>query len=212
MDEATRRDRKLLLKCSSRNGASNAAAALITNGGVPLMTDPNAIKHNHRFQDLTGQRFGRLLVLEYFDIQSTKPRWKCQCDCGEIVFVISQNLKRGAQVSCGCKRSDNGKERATHRMCQTAEYYAWIHAKSRCFNPKDRDFENYGARGIIMCKEWDESFEAFYAYVGPIPNHSYSLDRIDNDGNYEPGNVRWATKWEQKNNRRPRRWKVKPKV
>lgn len=89
-----------------------------------------------------------------------------------------------------------------HGMSNTPEFHAWVNAKRRCHNPRSQMYPHYGARGIEMCQEWRDSFEAFYQYVGPRPTNWHSLERIDNDGNYEPGNVRWATKSEQSINQR----------
>jgi hypothetical protein len=91
-----------------------------------------------------------------------------------------------------------------HGMWQAPEYRIWSSAKQRCFNPASQNFQHYGGRGITMCPEWDASFEAFYAHIGPRPSELYSLDRIDVDGHYEPGNVRWATAAEQRANQRTR--------
>jgi hypothetical protein len=87
-------------------------------------------------------------------------------------------------------------------MAYTPEYRSWLGAKKRCFNPNDKGFKNYGGRGIAMCQTWAKSFEEFYRYMGTKPSPTHSLDRINNDGNYEPGNCRWATAWEQSFNQR----------
>lgn len=91
-----------------------------------------------------------------------------------------------------------------HGMYKTPEYRAWMAAKVRCFNPNSQNFYLYGGRGISMCPEWDASFMAFYEHIGPRPSGEHSLDRIDTNGHYEPGNVRWATRSEQQKNKRPR--------
>lgn len=185
-------------------------------------------KRNWRFKDLSGQRFGKLTLGEGPYLESSKKvTWKCRCDCGNECNAIGNNIVRGKQISCGCHKSEISRKRLTkHGMAsrvnskgeQTApparEYMAWQHAKNRCHNPNDRDYDNYGGRGVMMCDEWRDSFEAFYAHIGSQPKgpDRFSIDRINNERGYEPGNVRWATAKEQANNRRHRRWKVKPKI
>jgi hypothetical protein len=109
--------------------------------------------------------------------------------------------------SCGCLKRDLCAERISkiatkHGLIHSAEYGAWVAAKGRCLNPKNRAFKNYGGRGISIAPEWVDDFAAFYSYLGPKPSPAHSLDRINNDRGYEPGNVRWATRVEQNRNRR----------
>jgi hypothetical protein len=167
-----------------------------------------------RLVDLTGRRFGRLTVLGRVPGQPGRVSWLCACDCGGIAISLSNNLARGDSQSCGCLRSEQISERAfarnkariTHGLSKTPEYAAWWAMRERCQNPEHPAYEHYGGRGISVCKEWAESFETFFAYVGRRPSDEHSLDRINNDGNYEPGNVRWATIDVQNSNKRyPRR-------
>jgi hypothetical protein len=163
---------------------------------------------------LDHQRFGRLLVLERAPaVPGTHDtRWVCRCDCGASVIAYGGNLRRGRSRSCGCLRAEVSRTKETthgaarhrargHRVPETPEYRAWCHAKARCFNPNTDHFEHYGGRGITMCSLWVHDFAAFLRHIGPRPPGT-SLDRIDPDGHYEPGNVRWATRQQQRSNRR----------
>lgn len=165
--------------------------------------------------DLTGQRFGRLTVIERSG--STKhgaAKWRCMCECGKETIVIGDELRKGNTTSCGCYAREVSRELAleyiagqnkTHDMTETPIYKEWSEMKRRCYNPQDTSYENYGGRGIAVCDKWRDSFEAFYEDVSKLPHFGekgYSLNRKDNDGNYEPNNIEWATAKEQANNRR----------
>jgi hypothetical protein len=161
-----------------------------------------------------GLRFGRLVVIQ------THPRFQTRgqtvvdvrCDCGTLLTVILQNLVKGATTSCGCRRRDVSKANAaipgygavtrTHGKSLTPEHIVWRGAKTRCHNPRHPAYYRYGGRGIVMCDEWRHSFEAFLAALGPRPA-GYTLERVDNERGYEPGNCVWATPKAQANNRRP---------
>jgi hypothetical protein len=144
--------------------------------------------------DLTGQRFGKLLVLEYD--REHKRRWKCQCDCGNIAYAAQTGLRCGDRISCGCNRKGNANNGTRHRRLESYAYYG---AKKRCVNPYSKSWKDYGGRGI---KFLFTSFQQFLAEIGPKPTPKHQLDRINNDGHYEPGNIRWATPKENANNRR----------
>jgi hypothetical protein len=157
-------------------------------------------------RDLTGLRLDRLVVLER---DSASPgsgsRWRCRCDCGAMVVVRRSSLVSGAR-SCGClMRETNADRERRHGQHGSVEHHTWAHIIQRCENPKIRSYPDYGGRGITVCERWRTSFENFLADMGPRPGRGYSIDRINNDGHYEPGNCRWATAKQQANNRRPAR-------
>ena len=131
--------------------------------------------------------------------------WECLCSCGAVVNKSSDVLKAGVKscsVSCGV--SDSNKARTTHGHAAngkpTRVYQTWVGLKHRCRNPNHPKFARYGGRGITVCDEWANSFDAFYSHVGEPPTAKHTLDRIDNNRGYEPGNVRWATRKQQSNN------------
>ena len=130
---------------------------------------------------------------------------RCRCVCGREFVADAWKVRSGHTKSCGClKPSLIGSSRKKHGQSrpQTTEYRAWSLMKNRCLNPNDRRYSDYGGRGISVCQEWIDSFEAFFSHVGRRPGKGFSIDRINNDGNYEPGNVRWATPKQQRNNQR----------
>lgn len=153
--------------------------------------------------DLHGKRFGRLLVLEY---RRSERRWEwlCRCDCGGTKLILSCNLRNGSSRSCGClQREDLSKRQTTHGKTLTKEYRAWRGMLGRCFVKTNKDYPRYGGRGIRVCQKWRHSFEMFLQDVGKAPTPNHSIDRYpDNNGDYRPGNVRWATVSQQARNRR----------
>ena len=149
-----------------------------------------------------GQRYGRWTVISRAANRHDKSRWLCQCDCGSEREVYGQELDRGNSKSCRCWANELTSFRTlTHGMKGTPEYTAWQSMISRCKRPTNSR-GRYLERGISVCQEWQNNFEAFFAHVGPRPSENHSIDRYPNfDGNYEPGNVRWATLDEQAENK-----------
>lgn len=157
-----------------------------------------------RFNDLTGKRFGRLVVIARAPNRGVKVNWLCQCDCGNQSIAFASDLRSGRHQSCGCLQKEcmTKHGHAKRTTGYTITYSSWASMKYRCCNPKNPKFQYYGGRGISICDRWIKSFEAFLEDMGERPSKAYSIDRIDSDGNYEPSNCRWATRAEQSKNQR----------
>lgn len=163
--------------------------------------------------ELTGQRFGRLVVVSDAGIEKGRHYWDCICDCGITMRVYTGHLRNGHTKSCGCFKRDltikrSMKHGQDRRGLATAEYTSWSRMIQRCNNPKRKDYKNYGGRGIKVCGRWldrEHGFENFLADMGLRPPGK-SLDRVNNEGDYKPSNCRWATREEQNNNTRQNCW------
>jgi hypothetical protein len=157
----------------------------------------------HSKIDLSGQRFGRLLVTEHFKMVKKRARWLCICDCGTQKWVSSSHLRTGTVKGCG-----NHGRNLTHGCSRkgqwTPEYRTWCGIKNRCLDSNQKSFKNYGGRGITVCDRWENSFENFLSDMGRRPPGKYSIERIDNNGNYEPKNCKWDTRSNQQKNKRRR--------
>lgn len=153
-----------------------------------------------------GDLYGNLTVLSELPSRlradGKKRRWfRCRCECGAEVEVRLGHLRSGHTRSCGC----SGRKCPRPKVYDLPEHGVWDGMKDRCYKPNTVGYEHYGGRGIKVCDRWRESFQAFYEDMGPRPSPEHQLDRIDNDGNYEPGNCRWATRGEQRRNRKDTR-------
>jgi hypothetical protein len=151
--------------------------------------------------DLTGMKFGRWTAIREDGRAYQKVMWLCRCECGKEGRVSAGNLRNGLSKSCGCWNLEQVRSPKKHGLSQSPEFTVWQNMIERCTNPKNTAYENYGGRGISICERWRESFSNFYADMGPRPEGT-TINRIDNDGNYEPSNCQWATDQEQQRNKR----------
>lgn len=200
LDEAEQRkgNRYVLCKCHRCGSVKEICLSSLTRG---ITTSCGC---GHR-ANLIGKRFGHLVVLNYAKPRNKKTFWLCKCDCGNIKEIEGDSLTRGRIVSCGCSLKKCGEESHSykHGLTHKRIMRIWTNMKSRCYNPKDKAYKNYGARGIRICEEWLNDVAAFWKWS---KEHGYAddltIDRINVNGNYEPSNCRWVDRKTQCNNQR----------
>jgi hypothetical protein len=159
--------------------------------------------------DIGGRRFGRLLVISRAQVTGARNvMWHCKCDCGNMTVAAAANIGR-TTLSCGCLAKETAasilrtaRYSFKHGMSKSAEHRIWSVMHQRCYNPNNHKYLRYGGRGIEICKRWRDSFQNFYVDMGPRPTSAHSIERKDNNGNYEPKNCVWATIAQQSRNTR----------
>lgn len=172
-----------------------------------MLSCVHSMKYQSLIQDIANKKFGRWYVIEY----AGHAEWKCICECGTQMNVAGYSLRKGKSLSCGCLRYEICSEvNKIHGMTKSPEYKSHQHLISRCFNVNDKNYSNYGGRGITVTPRWlgKDGFKNFFSDMGNRPSPKHSIDRYPNNetGNYEPSNCRWGTKPEQDRNKRNNHW------
>jgi hypothetical protein len=182
-------------KCICGNEKTLSAYVILDNENASC----GCIQQYSISTSLIGKKFQSLTVIAYCGSKNKNRRWLCRCDCGKEKIITTRDLKH--HKSCGCAKV-KAWALSVHGLSNSREYKIWTDIKTRCYNPKKHNYQNYGGRGIRMCDRWLNSFSNFIEDMGMRPSKSHSIDRINVDGNYEPSNCKWSTNTEQANNRR----------
>lgn len=209
-----RRDRMWKCVCDCGNVVSVSASHLLSGHTKSCGCLQRERASESSAIDLSGNVFGKLKVIERISEIGEKARYKCVCECGNIIEVLGCNLVKGTTKSCGCIRKEvTGKLKYKHGLHETRLYQTWENMKSRCYNKKNSHYNRYGGRGITICDEWLEDFTNFYNWAMESGyKDNLTIDRIDNDGNYCPENCQWITFSENSAKRNVDYWKNKKRL